>query len=240
MNSQSHDKEYVLTEEITKTNEQEQVVPANQTSQIHDERAEDQSVSSSERANSDQDKNWKEVRHIMKEQRSQIENLERELSRFKEPAKQEVDPFENLSEDDVVTVADMKKYAAKVAKDTAQNLYEQRSRQQEIETTPSRYNDYYDVIQYVEPLIKENPALLSAIENSANPREAAYQAAKLYLKGKDPNQSSAKKIEENLNKPKPSDSISVGGGLHTGGRRSLSLEDKAKIFEQAQQYASMR
>lgn len=184
---------------------------------------------------------WREVRNIMKEQRSKIENLESELNRFRQPPQEkEEDPLDSLSEDDVVTVSDMKRYAAKVAKQTAQELYDQRSLANEIESTPSRYNDYYDVIKYVEPLVKENPALMGAIEKAPNPREAAYQMAKMYLKTQNSGQKVAQKIEENLSKPKTSDSLGISQGIQGERKKDLTLEDRAKIWEQAQSYASMR
>ena len=229
-----------MTEENIKADEQ--LATANQDTQNHDVNASQQTDAQSEvRPAKEESPDWREVRHIMKEQRNKIDTLERELSQFKAPPKKEEDPLDSLSEDDVVTVADMKRYAAKVAKQTANELYESRSLKQEIEATPTKYPDYYDVIKYVEPLVKENPALMSAIEKSANPREAAYQMAKMYLKTQDLNSNSAKKIEENLNKPKTTDSLSLGQSIHSGGkRRTLTLEERSKIFEQAQSYASMR
>lgn len=197
--------------------------------------------SSSDRPVREDNPDWREVRTIMKEQRSKIESLERELNQFKAPPKkEEVDPLDSLGEDDIVTVADMKRYAAKVAKSTAQELYDQRSLQQEIESTPSKYSDYYDVVKYVEPLVKQNPALMGAIERAPNPREAAYQMAKMYIKTQNSGENVAKKIEENLNRPKPSDSVLSGQGINMDTRKNLSLEERAKIWEQAQQYASMR
>lgn len=217
-----------------------QLATEHQDSPKHNESANDPSRNSEDaRPSTSEDPNWKEVRSFVKELRSENEYLKKEISQLKHPVKQEEDPFDSLSEDDVVTVADMKRYANKVAKQTAQELYEKRSVQQEIEATPSKYSDYYDVIQYVEPLVKENPALMGAIEKAPNPREAAYRMAKMYLKSRDSNQVSAKKIEENLAKPKTSDSLSVGQSISSS-QKSLSLDERAKIWQQSQDFASMR
>lgn len=240
MKRQSHDKEFVLTED---NKAEEQLATAEQNSPKHDESSNQQEGKTEQaRPSQEENPNWREVRNIMQEQRSKIENLERELTHFRNPAKQEeADPLDSLSEDDVVTVADMKRYAAKVAKSTAQELYEKNTLQQEIESTPNRYSDYYDVIKYVEPLVKQNPALMGAIERAPNPREAAYQMAKMYLQTQNTGSQTAQKIEENLSKPKPADSLSIGQGVSGGmDRKDLSLEDRAKIWEQAQRYASMR
>lgn len=229
-----------MTEENNQA--EEQLAPANQGAPENNdaESTSNQEPESNRRATED-NPDWREVRHIMKEQRSKIDNLERELNQFRQPRQEkEEDPFDSLSEDDVVTVADMKKYAAKVAKQTALELYDQRSLANEVESTPSRYSDYYDVIKYVEPLIKENPALMGAIEKAPNPREAAYQMAKMYLKTQNSGQKIAQKIENNLSKPKTSDSIGAAQGIQGERQRELTLEDRAKIWEQAQSYASMR
>ena len=229
-----------MTDENTQAEEQLATAPQDAPNHNDDEQKASKESSDSRRASED-NPDWREVRHIMKEQRSKIDNLERELNQFRHP-RQEVqeDPLDSLSEDDVVTVADMKKYAAKVAKQTAQEMYDQRSLAKEIESTPTRYADYYDVIKYVEPLVKENPALMGAIEKAPNPREAAYQMAKMYLKTQNSGQKVAQKIEENLSKPKTSDSLGISQGIQGERKKDLSLEDRAKIWEQAQSYASMR
>lgn len=220
----------------------EQLAPATQdTSQHDDVKPLDIQEPSNDRPVVQDNPDWREVRHIMKDQRSKIESLEKELNQFKSPVKQEQDPLETLAEDDVVTVADMKRYAAKVAKQTAQEIFEQKSLQQQFDSTPNKYSDYFDVMKYVEPLIKENPVLLHSIENSPNPREAAYAIAKMYMKASNPGQASAKKIEQNLSKPKSADSLSLGSGISSElGHRELSLEERTKMFEESQRYASMR
>lgn len=64
---------------------------------------------------------------------------------------------------------------------------------------------------------------------------------KMYLGSQDNGASQAKKIEENLQKPKPADAVTSGQGLSSGGfRKDLSLEEKSKIFELSQKYASLR
>lgn len=200
-------------------------------------------TSSEQRPSDGQDQNWREVRSIMREQRQRIEELEGRLKTTSQPQpKEEEDDFSNLSPDDVVTVADMQRYANSVAKKTARQIYEERAKEQEFASTPSKYSDYNDVIQYVEPLIKQNPALLGAIQNAPNPREAAYHIAKMYVATQNTSsQENAKKIEENLSKPKTSDTLANSSGFDPAHRSGvLSLEEKSKIWEQAQKYASMR
>ncbi len=229
-----------MTQDAKNIQAEEQLATATQ-SINHSESPNESSSSAVSRPRADEEKNWKEVRQIMKEQRQRIEELESRVAPKSAPPQKEEDEFANLSEDDIVTVADMKKYAAKIAKKTAQELYEDRRRQQEIESTPSRYSDYHDVIQYVEPLVKQNPALYAAIENSPNPRETAYQMAKMYLASQKGGEVNARKIEENLSKPRVSDSIGSNTSFDAASsRRDLNLSDRAKIWEQAQKYASMR
>jgi len=195
------------------------------------------------RPSTDEDHNWKETRNIIRELRQRNEELEVRMNQFSKPQDQvEDDPFASMSPDDVMTFADVQKYADRIATQKAQQTYEKLRQQQEIETTPSKYSDYDDIIQYVEPLVKQNPALMGAIQNAPNPREAAYQIAKMYVANQaNSSTGNAKKIEENLSKPQTSDNLSNSTGFDPGTRPGArTLEERARIWEQSQKFASMR
>lgn len=179
--------------------------------------------------------NFREMRRGFDELKSKlgekdkvIDELKDQLSSFKTKVQTAFNPTEEeySDEDEPMTVGEYKKREAEL------------TRQRDIEDTPKLFADYYDVIKYAEPMLKENPALIDAIEKARNPRLAAYQLVKsshayrlATAKGED-----AKEIEKNLAKPKTSESL---GGASSADLtpRKMSLSEKAEVWKMAQRYA---
>ncbi|NBV41052.1 hypothetical protein EBR77_04370 [bacterium] len=178
--------------------------------------------------------NFREMRRTVDELKNHLElekrekeEIKKQLDTFKSGFKKVFEPEQNedSSGDELMTVAEFEKRLQK------QKL------QQEIEDVPKAYPDYYDVVKFVEPLVKENPALLDAIQNSRNPRLAAYQLVKNSYAYKSATQKAdSKEIEKNLSKPIPSESISGGSGIDAS-PRSMSLAEKAEVWKMARMYA---
>jgi hypothetical protein len=185
---------------------------------------------------SDKEINFREMRRNFEELKSKlgekdqvIQSMKSELENFKTKVKTafDVQPKEEYSdEDEPLTIGEFKKQQAQL------------KRQQEIEETPQKFPDYYEVIKFAEPMLKENPALIEAIEKASNPRLAAYQLVKssyAYRSATEKN-SDAKDIEENLSKPKPSEALAGGQAPDLSNRR-MSLSEKAEVWKMAQRYA---
>jgi hypothetical protein len=185
---------------------------------------------------SDKEMNFREMRRNFDELSKRlgdkdhvINELKSELSSFKSKVKTafDIEPKEEYSDDDEpLTVGEFKKRDA------------EQQRMREIEDTPRMFSDYAEVIKFAEPMLKENPALIDAIEKARNPRLAAYQLVKsshAYRSATAKNED-AKSVEQNLSKPKPSEAI-VGGHSPDMSERKMSLQEKAETWKMAQRYA---
>jgi NAD-dependent SIR2 family protein deacetylase len=175
-------------------------------------------------------RNFDELNKKLSEKDHVISSLKGELDSFKTKVKTafDIDRREEYSDDDEpLTVGEFKKREA------------EQTRMREIEDTPKQYADYYDVIKFAEPMLKENPALIEAIEKARNPRLAAYQMVKSSYAYRAATQKSAdaQEIAENLQKPKPSEALSGGSSPDLGGSRRMTLQEKAEVWKMSQRYA---
>lgn len=171
----------------------------------------------------DKDHNFRLMRQRYDELKRENEELKRRKA-DEHAVNREVDADE-YSDDDIPTFGDVKKELSKIKK------------QYELDSVPLRYPDYYEVIKFVEPMIKDNPALVQAIENSPNPRETAYQFVKSsYAYNSAKGKNDTKKIEENLKKPLSSEAV-FGGATADSSNRPMTLEEKAEVYRMAQQFA---
>jgi hypothetical protein len=228
--------------EVKKENVEEVIQPADGNAGVNTH-TETQESSSQERTNSEE-RNWKEVREIMHQQKNKIIELEEKLlSDEKKSSPSEDDPYANLSDDDIVTVGDTKKLIAKMAKDEATKIVEEREKKRQIDSVPSQYNDYNDVIKLVDEYVKENPAAEAAIMNSPNPRLTAYQMVKssILYNNRQNNEDSAKKVLENSKKPVSSQTLGTTSPLSEVGKYEKMTPKKAsEIRKLAEEYASRR
>jgi len=207
---------------------------------------ENRTVESTDERPKSEDKNWREVRDIMQHQKQKIAELEEKLMSREKPAKEEEDPFANLSDEDIVTVGDTKKLVASMAKRYASEIYQESSRKQAIDQVPSQFSDYNDVIKLVDDYVKENPAAEAAILASPNPRLTAYQLVKsstMYQRQVASKNVSddAKKALENVKKPMSSSSVGTTSPLNEAKNYARMTPDRAaEIRKLAEEYASRR
>ena len=174
-------------------------------------------------------RNFDELSKRLGEKDQVINELKSELSSFKTKVKTafDIEQKEEYSDDDEpMTIGDFKKREAEQA------------RMREIEETPRMFADYAEVIKFAEPMLKENPALIDAIEKARNPRLAAYQLVKsshayraAMAKSED-----AREIETNLQKAKPSEAV-AGASSSDFSSSKMSLQEKAEVWKMAQRYA---
>lgn len=86
-----------------------------------------------------------------------------------QPAKQ--DEMDNMSDDDVLTVGEAKKFLGKIQQNYQTGVEELRVQQ--------KYKDYNDVVtQYLPDVVKKNPSLKTTLQNDPNRYELAYFLAK--------------------------------------------------------------
>ena len=185
---------------------------------------------------SDKEMNFREMRRNfddlnkrLGDKDQEINGLKSELSSFKTKVKTafDIEPKEEYSDDDEpLTVGDFKRRDA------------EQQRMREIEDTPRMYSDYAEVIKFAEPMLKENPALIDAIEKARNPRLAAYQLVKSShaYRSATAKSTDAREIEENLQKPRPSEAV-TGGSANDLSNKQMSLKEKAEVWKMSQRYA---
>lgn len=203
--------------------------------------------STNEQRSSSEDRNWREVREIMQQQKQKITELEEKLVNKSAPKESIDDPMANLSDDDILTVGDTKKVVANLARKYAKEIVEEKQKKQAIEQVPNQFSDYNDVIKLVDEYVKENPAAEAAIRSSANPRLTAYHMVKssaMYHRREVSNkeaQSNVQKVIENSQKPGSSQAVGTTSPLNNIGKYEKMTGDRAaKIRKLAEEYAQRR
>lgn len=195
-----------------------------------------------------EDSNWKEAREVMRQQQREIQELKEQL--VKNQPQEKLDELDSLASDDIVTVAQARKLAEKVAERTTSKLLKEK----EVETMEDRasikYPDYAEVVtKYIPKIIKDDPDLAETIRNSPNPYIAAYKIAKTsYLYNQDKNNSdkanqTTQKILENSSKPQSVHSQGYQGALSDAKNfenNSLSSERKKEVWELSSRFAQGR
>jgi len=87
------------------------------------------------------------------------------------PQEQSVDDYAGMSDDDVLTVGEAKKFLGKIQQNYQTSVEELRVQQ--------KYSDYNDVVtKYLPDVIAKNPALKTTLQNDPNRYELAYYLAR--------------------------------------------------------------
>ena len=195
--------------EIQNISEQEIASPSEAVQQHNDDEQEAIQSASRKRSN-DAERNWAEARRKMQELERRAQEYEAELMRLKtqNQPKEEEDPLEKLSSDDIITKAQ----AEKLAERRAQKIVEQYLHQKEAETVEERiqakYPDFQavvneDSISFLKQNHPEIAESLNALKsNPYKQAKAVYDAVKAFV----PRQSTQtlvekKKAIENSQKP---------------------------------------
>ena len=190
---------------------------------------------------SDQDKNWSEARKTMKSQKETIDNqsallnaLKKEMDdlrgkREKPETKAPTDPFDGRDNDDLLTVADVRK-AFKDLNGQWQSAYSELS-------AKSQYGDMDEVINKYGKTLPDS--VKYAVVNSDNPHLAAYEAcvnSSAYYKDQLAGETSraAKKAEKNLKKPGSASSVGNAGTLSKASY--YDTVDDAKLLAESEKY----
>jgi len=192
---------------------------------------------------------------IIQQMREELEELKRQNAALQaqlaffggqqpvgEPTPQEQqgqpqDPFEGLEDDDVLTVADVKKLMAQVQRPAVDpNLYKEI---QMLKLSVQEPN-WQDIIKnYLPDMINSNPLLGQMIQNAPNPLEAALHIAKLNPRYQQqqqqqqvPQQQSQQIIDQLINKPASPDQFGGGGGVSKADKiASMSDEEFDKYVQ---------
>jgi len=130
------------------------------------------------------------------------------------PAAQQKDEFDGLSEDDVLTVKDLKKALGQKEKQFQTTIQELRMTQ--------RYPDYQQVVtQYLPEVLKQNPSLKDTLIQSQD-----YELAYYLAKNSDAYKSSHKKAQKNADAERIVQNAQRAGSLSSVGQTTPMSEAK--------------
>lgn len=193
-----------------------------------------------------QEKNWKEVRAIMEEQKRENARLRQEMENFKAQS-YKPQPDQVADQRDVYSEFGLSKEDIPNVEQVARMLekqVEERERKRAFEAVPQQFSDFQDVIKHTDDYVKENPAAQDVIMKSYNPRLTAYQLVKSWYKYRDmtkpPVTDEGKKAMDNLSKPQPNVGYASAALNTVSDYSRLSPERMAEIRRLSDEYASRR
>jgi hypothetical protein len=138
------------------------------------------------RKRNDAEYNWAEARRKMQELERQIKERDDVLARFQQhmAPKQEVDELDSLADDDIVTKAQARKMAEKMARQEAEKLFRERDASTVGERVKIKFPDYDDVVteENVQLLKKQKPELALSLAHNPDPYAqaiAVYDSLKM-------------------------------------------------------------
>lgn len=196
-----------------------------------------------------QAKNFRELRHIVREQQRQIRELEAQRHYQAQAAKDDDDDDDDfgLADDDIPSWGQIQKAIDKRAEKKAREAIQKNSAEFEEDRVRIRHKDYDEVVteENIKNLVDDDPVLATAIRNSANPYEAAYKLIKKSAFYKESastkNSPVAKKIDENSAKPKSSHSIQTERPLAAAHSfASMDEKDRQALWREMQNCSSRR
>jgi hypothetical protein len=202
------------------------------------------SSESEQRKRNDAEYNWAEMRRKMQEKDQQIEDLQNQFSQISKraPTPEEEDELAQLAEDDILTVAQAKKLAQRMARNVAEDVIKQRDAATVDERVQLKYPDYADTVtkENIELLKKTEPELAKSLYHMPDPYEqavAAYKLLKRVAKREDGPSLEKKKAQENSQKPLSVNAVtkqSAIGNAHIF-ENGLTKELKAQLWKEMQE-----
>lgn len=158
------------------------------------------------RKRNDAEHNWAEMRRKMREKDHQIDELKQQFQSMADKKPQEEDELANLAEDDILTVAQARKLAQKMARSTAEEVMKQRDAATVDERLQLKFSDYSNIVtkDNIELLKETEPELAQSLSTMTDPYTQAIAAYKLLKKIAPPREETSlekRKAEENSQKP---------------------------------------
>lgn len=133
----------------------------------------------------DQDRNWREARRKMQELEEKTREQEKLIQRLTAPkSEKEDDELEKLGDEDIVTKAQARKLAAKMAEEIAQKVIKQREASTVDERLQLKYPDFAQVVtkENIELLKETEPELAESLGYNPDPFKQGVAVYKLLKK----------------------------------------------------------
>lgn len=234
-----------MSEEEQPNVETEEVQEVVQPEESTDSQEVAQETPEQRRARNDAEYNWAEMRKQMRQKDLEIAELRDQFSNInKKQAPPEEDEFAKLAEDDILTVAQAKRLATKLARQTAETVLKERDAATVDERMGNRFPDYkstmtrdnIELLTELEPDLAESLTLLK--DNPFRQAELAYKYIKKFVPQQDDTMTKDKKKAE-VNSKKPLSVQAVGKTSVIGQvgqfENGLTPEMKAQYWKEMQQ-----
>ncbi len=186
-----------------------------------------------------EDHNWSQVRGVLQTQKSEIDELKRQVAE-----KPEVDEFAGVDPEEYVTFGQHQKLSQKNSQkeskeiaDLKEQLMLMKSETRE-NIARDKHDDYDYVIQnFGLPLVHNNPRLKAALKVCDDWAEMAYNMAKAtpeYQKSLTQNSPKAEKVQKNIERPT---SANAAGSSLKNQTSYFADMSKAEVWKQSQEFA---
>ena len=131
----------------------------------------------------DQERNWKEARRKMQELEKKAREQEEVIQRLTTPRPVD-DELDKLGDEDIVTKAQARKLAAKMAEEIAQKVIKERENATVEDRLQLKYNDFNQVVSKdnIELLKETEPELAMSLAQNSDPYLQGVAAYKLLKK----------------------------------------------------------
>ena len=197
----------------------------------------------------DQDRNWKEARRKMQELERRAKEQDELIQKLTNPqATKEDDDLDKLGDEDIVTKAQARKLASKMAEEIANRVIKQREHSTVDERLNLKYSDFSQVVtkENIELLKETEPELAESLSYNPDPYKQGVAVYKLLKKAGldgaqvDPNLAREKaKASKNGEKPVSVNAVtkqSAIGNAHLF-ENGLTKELKASLLQEMREAA---
>lgn len=137
------------------------------------------------RSRNNDEYNWAEANRKMQELVSKNRDMEHQLSKLSNPPKpQEIDEIDKLADDDIITKAQARKMAERMARDIAKEAIREREAATVEDRLSSKFPDFADVVsrENIELLRQTEPELAMSLSHNPDPYAVGVAAYKLIKK----------------------------------------------------------
>lgn len=223
-----------------------QVVPQTEVTDAQQETQKAEAFAN-KRSEDDQERNWKEARRAKQELERKVREQEELIHRLQTPAPAQIeDDLDKLGDEDIVTKAQAKRLAAKMAEEIAQKVIRQREASTMDERLTLKFPDFAEVVtqENIEQLKQTEPELAESLAHNPDPYKQGVAVYKLLKKAGigmepkvDPNLREKEKAVKNSQKPVSVNAVtkqSAIGNAHMF-ENGLTPELKKSLWAEMQQ-----
>lgn len=173
-----------MSDEVEEIVEQEVAQAADPAEESKDAQEMQKAEAFAKKSQDDQERNWKEARRKMQELETRAREQEEVIRKLSSPPQKEDDELDKLGDEDIVTKAQAKKLASKMAEEIANRVIKQREAATVDERLQLKYPDFSQVVtkENIEFLKENEPELAESLSYNPDPFKQGIAAYKLLKK----------------------------------------------------------